>query len=241
MEKKFKAVLIDDEQHCIDNLLNHITDIGNIEVVKCFNNPKEAISFLSDNKVDFVITDIEMPGVSGIEFLEQFGNKMKFVVSSAFPQYAVEGFNHNIVDYLLKPVTFARFAKCVDKIKESFIEKHTVETGSNTNEFMFVKTEAKGVRQKIDYNKITLIEGKTNYIGIRTTENKSGTLVLMNLKDIIEQLPTGKFMRVHSSFIVPVNNITKIEGNCLLLHHVDEKIPIGISYKQMVQDRLKIY
>ncbi len=237
--KQLTTIVIDDEQHYIDLLILHISKTNTLHVLNTFVNPTLAAAYLEANKVDVVITDIEMPALSGIDLLIKYGHKSKFIVSSAYPQYAVDGYDFDIIDYLLKPVSYIRFTKAVAKITETFQEK-LLPQPIESNAFMFVKTEAKGIRQKINYTDITLIEGKTNYIGIRTQEYEVPKLVLMNMKDIILQLPQADFIRVHSSFIIPLKNVIKIGGNLITLKYVDTKIPIGISYREVVYKAFNI-
>ncbi len=240
MTKKITCIIIDDEQHCIDLLEAHILKSPELDLVSTFTSATEAIRYLTTHKVDVAFTDIEMPDVTGIDILKAFYGKMHFVVCSAYPQYAIEGFNYEVIDYILKPLSFARFAKTLGRIIEEFTPKYTPEPGNSQDDFIFIKTEVKGTRLKINFEDITLVEGHNNYIGIRTSKYPKGVLALMNMKDMAVILPQQSFIRVHTSFIVPVKLVEKFEGSTLLLKGIEDRIPIGGTYKKEVLERFKL-
>jgi two-component system, LytTR family, response regulator len=240
MTKKITCIIIDDEQHCIDLLEKHVFKSEELELVKTFTDATEAIAYLSSHKIDLAFTDIEMPDVTGIDILKNFYGKMHFVVCSAYPQYAIEGFNYEVIDYILKPLSFVRFTKTLSRIMDEFAPKHIHEPGNSQDDFIFVKTEVKGTRLKINFEDITLVEGRNNYIGIRTKDYPKGVLALMNMKDMVTILPQQTFLRVHTSFIVPVKLVEKFEGGSLLLKGIAEKIPIGGVYRKEVLERFKL-
>jgi two-component system, LytTR family, response regulator len=230
------CILIDDEQHCIDWLQSLIEKTKVLEVKATFINPTEALVYLNKNMVDVVFTDIQMPELSGIDLLQAFYTKTHFVVSSAFPQFAIEGFNYDVLDYLLKPVTLVRFTKTLQKITETFAPKQLAKDPVIENDYFFVKTEAKGNQIKINFAQITLIENKGNYVGIHL--GKDLVMSLQNMKDIIKLLPSHLFMRIHNTYIIPIKAIQQIEGNCLHIIGVDFNVPIGITYKDAVAKQL---
>jgi two-component system, LytTR family, response regulator len=230
------CIIIDDEQHCIDWLQSLIEKSKLLEIKATFINPTEALFYLNTNPVDVVFTDIQMPELSGIDLLQALHTKMHFVVSSAFPQFAIEGFTYDVLDYLLKPVTLVRFSKTLQKITECFASKQLIKETTVPNDYIFVKTEAKGKLTKINFADITLIENKANYVGIHI--GKTCILSLQNMKDIIKLLPANQFMRIHNSFIAPIKGIHQIEGNCLHIIGVDFNVPIGVTYKEVVTKQL---
>jgi DNA-binding LytR/AlgR family response regulator len=234
----YTCIIIDDEQHCIDWMENLIKQNNILQIQESFLDPEKAMIYLAGNKVDVVFTDIQMPEISGIDILKSYHGKMEFIVSSAYPQYAIEGFNYDVLDYLLKPVSLLRFTKTIKKITEVLLKKRESIYNIETSGYFFVKTEMKGKQVKINFEDITLIEGRLNYIAIYT--GKSHILSLQNLKNIIEILPKGKFIRVHASYIIPIKSIKQIEGSHLKLIDVDFTIPIGVTYKDKVVTDLGI-
>jgi two-component system, LytTR family, response regulator len=234
MQPMITCILIDDEAHCLDWLKTLIAPTQLLDIKAVFTSPVEAMAYLTNNKIDLVFTDIQMPELSGIDLLKAFHHKTQFVVSSAFPQYAVEGFTYNVLDYLLKPIIISRFTATLSKIADFFKEDKDNELYESG--FFFVKTEAKGKQVKVAFNSITLIENRANYVAIHM--GKSCTLSLQNMKDIIKILPQKHFIRVHNSFIVPVKSVNQIIGNSLNIASVDFDVPIGITYKETVIKQL---
>ncbi len=232
------CIIIDDEQHCIDWLQSLIEKTSVMQINATYIDPTDALHYLSSNPVDVVFTDIQMPEVSGIDLLRTFHTKMQFVVSSAFPQYAVEGFTYDVLDYLLKPITPVRFAKTIQKINEHFKPKKEIEDTIYQDGHFFIKTETKGKQIKINFKEITLIENKANYVAIHL--GKTCHLSLQNMKDIIKILPQQYFIRTHNSYIIPLKTVMQIEGNSLKMREVDFNVPIGITYKEVVAKRLSL-
>ncbi len=228
------CILIDDEEHCLDWLKSLIAQTDLLTIKASFTSPVEALAYLASNKIDLVFTDIQMPELSGIDILKAFHHKTQFVVSSAFPQYAVDGFTYNVLDYLLKPIIISRFTTTLNKITDFF--KPDKDNELYESGFFFVKTETKGKQVKIAFNSITLIENRANYVAIYM--GKSCVLSLQNMKDIIKILPQKSFIRVHNSFIVPIKSVNQIVGNSLNIAAVDFDVPIGITYKDTVVKQL---
>lgn len=227
------CILIDDEQHAIDLLEIHFKKIDYVNVIKTFNNPLHALSFLEDNTVDLIFLDIEMPEISGIEFIKLLKKKTDIIITSAFKQYAIEGFENEVLDYLLKPVALDRLLHSLQRAKA----KKTEKLAYNTEEFIVLKTDSKNKLLKVDLSDIIYVEGLKNYIAVFTEQQKIVTL--LNMKSIEESLPNDKFIRTHKSYIVSINKVKSVDGSQIFLKGTDEIIPISDSYKTMFFEILR--
>ncbi|MGJ8550161.1 LytR/AlgR family response regulator transcription factor [Winogradskyella wichelsiae] len=241
-----KCIIIDDEPLAIDVIESYCQALGAVDVIETFTNAIEALDFINTNAIDLVFSDIEMPNISGIELIRSLEGKVPyFIFTTAYPEYALEGFDLNAVDYLVKPIPFPRFIKAVNRVKEMLKLSH-VNTSFNLSsaggdapvhedDFIFVKSEYENV--KIDIKKIKLIQGLKDYLKIEIEDSKA-ILTLMSFKEIQSKLPENIFIRVHRSYIINVNKITSVQKNRVIIKN--ERIPIGESYKSMVYSRLNI-
>jgi two-component system, LytTR family, response regulator len=227
-----KCIIVDDEPHAIELIGSHINKISSLELLYSSTDPVEAFQFIQKNAVDLVFLDIHMPELDGLQFLKLLSGKSKVVLTTAYPEHALEGYEHDIIDYLLKPILFDRFLKAVTKAanviegaNKYVSEKITAD--AKNDEFIFVKTETRGRLLKIQLNEITFIEGLGNYVTIHTDTTK--TLCLITFKELETKLPPDSFIRIHKSFIVSVSKISMLEGNQVYLGK--QAIPIGDSYK----------
>lgn len=241
-----KCIIIDDEPLAIDIIESYCQALTKVEVIKTFTNAIEALDFINNNPIDLVFSDIEMPNISGIELIKSLeGKQPHFIFTTAYPEYALEGFDLNAIDYLVKPIPFPRFLKAVNRVKEmirlssvntSFnVSSATGESSPHEDEFIFVKSEYENL--KIDIKKIKHIQGLKDYLKIHSEDSKP-ILTLMSFKEMQAKLPENTFVRVHRSFVVNVNKISSIQKNRIIIK--DERIPIGESYKSMVYSRLNI-
>ncbi len=232
-----RCLIVDDEQHAIDIIAHYIGQTNYLELVSTTTNPVEALQTVITQHIDLVFLDIQMPELSGIDFIKAINGKAKVILTTAYSEFAIEGFELDVVDYLLKPVRFPRFLNAVQKAVKAISEKTAEPETSNDDNYIFVKTESKGKLLKINLDDIEYIEGMKNYVAIFRGGQK--TLVYTNLKDLILHLPVKRFIRVHKSFIIPVNRITGIEGNRILLKNVSAEILIGESYKEELMEMIK--
>ena len=239
-----KCIIIDDEPLAIGVLKSYCEDLGEIHVVGCFTNPFEATTLLSQEKIDLVFLDIEMPQINGIDFIKSIDHKPHFVFTTAYPQYAIQGFDLNAADYLVKPIPFVRFIKAINRVKKLMEFNSLSSRGSenvspssgnsgNTNKFLFVKSEYESV--KINMEDIKYIQGLKDYLKIHTQHPKP-ILTLMSFKEIQTKLPMEQFMRVHKSFVVNISKIKSIQRSKIVID--DVRIPIGESFKESFLDRL---
>ncbi|MBU2938507.1 LytTR family DNA-binding domain-containing protein [Lacinutrix sp. C3R15] len=241
-----KCIIIDDEPLAIDIIESYCKAIGGVDLIATFTNAIEALDFINNNNIDLVFSDIEMPNISGIELIKALEGKVPyFIFTTAYPQYALEGFDLNAADYLVKPIPFPRFIKAVNRVKEmiklnqtnTFVNFSSAggETTVQEDDFIFVKSEYENL--KIDIKEIKYIQGLKDYLKIHSEKSKP-ILTLMSFKEIQSKLPENTFIRVHRSYIVNVNKITSIQKNRIIIK--DERIAIGESYKHLVYSRLKI-
>jgi two-component system, LytTR family, response regulator len=232
-----RCLVVDDEQHAIDIITHYIGQTSYLELVSSTTNPVAALQTVITQNIDLVFLDVQMPELSGIDFVKAINGKAKVILTTAYSEFAIEGFDLDVVDYLLKPIRFARFLTAVQKAVKDVAEK-TPDTESTADEdYIFVKTESKGKLLKINLADIEYIEGMKNYVAIYRGGQK--TLVYTNLKDLVNHLPARQFIRVHKSFIIPINRITGIEGNQILLKNVTAEILIGENYKADLMEIIK--
>ncbi|MCW3467061.1 LytR/AlgR family response regulator transcription factor [Chitinophaga nivalis] len=217
------CMIVDDEPLAREGLQLLIQDAGILRLAAVCSNVMEASQVLGQQKIDLMFLDIEMPKIRGIDFLRGLTIKPLVVITTAYPNFALEGFELNVLDYLVKPITPERFLRAVNRAREWLQSKE--ETQPAATEFFFIKC-SHGY-EKITYQDILFIEGSQNYVTIYTRHQKFLTLTTM--KSIEEQLPAGKFLRIQKSFIVAVDKIQSFSGNEITID--THKIPVSRNYK----------
>ncbi|WP_277013629.1 LytR/AlgR family response regulator transcription factor [Flavobacterium lindanitolerans] len=239
--RTIRCAILDDEPMAVALLSKYVEKISSFELVKATTNPFEILELIAQTTIDVLFIDIQMPELTGIQMMEMLGNKTKFVITSAYSEYALKGYEHNVVDYLLKPISFDRFYKCIQKIESLAQEKPapTVEivpkTEEKPDEFLFIKTDGKLV--KINLNDLLLVEGLKDYLYLHLKNEK--LIVLDTLKDFEAKLPASDFMRVHKSYIIRLDQIETIERNRVFIQK--NIVPIGETYKIKFQDWVKSF
>lgn len=228
-----RCIVVDDKPLAIDVLTHYINKIPSLTLTFSTVNPLEALNKVIEGEVDLVFLDIQMPELTGLQFMKIVKGKCLVVLTTAYAEYALEGFDNDAVDYLLKPVSFDRFYKAVEKaqlILNGMAENAKPTAGVLTKEkevnHIFVKTEYKLVR--IDVSAILYVEGLQNYVMIYTATEKITSLQTM--KKTEEQLPADQFVRIHKSFIVAINKINSIERNRISIG--DKTIALGEVYRE---------
>lgn len=229
---KTKCVIIDDEPLAIELIESHVAQLSHLEVVGTFKNAVSAFEFIKTNHVDLLFLDIQMPVLSGIDFLRSSNLSLKVIFTTAYREYALEGYELNVVDYLLKPITFERFFRAVDKYFELSSTKATAQLAEAVRipdkDFLYVKENRKNV--KISFDDILYIESLKDYIKAVTSEKT--IIVKDKISDFENRLPEEHFLRVHRSFIVNTRKITAFTNNDIEINAIE--IPIGGIYKQHV-------
>jgi DNA-binding LytR/AlgR family response regulator len=225
-------VIIDDEPLPVELLSAYAARIPELNVLARFNDSVLAADFIRNNVVDLLFLDIQMPHLNGIELLKSLPVKPMVIFTTAFPEFAVDGFELNAVDYLLKPFDFERFRKAVEKASE-FNAYNLQPKGMPKEAFIFVKSEYKAV--KINLSDILYIEGMDSYVKIYA--GGKPVLSLMSMKAMLEMLPAEDFLRVHRSFIIPISKVNSIRNKVIKVG--DKEIPIGGTYEEKVESILK--
>ncbi len=227
-----KTIIVDDEPLALDVLETHIEKIPELYLVKRCNNALEANEALLNEDVDLMFLDIQMPQLTGIEFLKSLTKPPLVIFTTAFPNYAIEGFELDALDYLLKPISLERFMKAVNKAIDQ-IDLQRKDAGANGSEgedFIFVKADKKLIRVK--YADIIYIEGLKDYVIIRLEVGKR-VITLQTMKSLEEKLPSKLFKRIHRSYIVGIEKIEAVIGNMVEITEKGQKkhLPIGKNYR----------
>jgi len=228
------CIIIDDEQHAIDLLKSYIEKVSFLELRGTYNNPLNAITATD---VDIIFIDMHMPQLSGMDFIKLMKGKARIIITSAFKEYALESFEYEVLDYLLKPISFDRFLKAVQKAMNQLTFAEEDNQTKQTKNYIVVKTDAKNKLQKIELDEIVYIEGMKNYVTIHKDQQQ--IMTLLNMKDLDNDLPKDQFIRVHKSYIISIDKIKIIEGNQIFLKNVKESIPLSETYRQAFFDLLK--
>ncbi len=231
------CIIVDDEEDAIDILIHYVKQIPHLSLVASFTNPIEALQLSSEQKIDLVFLDIQMPELSGIDFIKIIHAKSKVILTTAYSEFALEGFELYVVDYLLKPIRLPRFLAAVEKAVEQVTSVYGIHHDVSESEYIFVKTDSKGKLLKINLADIDYIESMRNYMAIYYSGQK--TMVYTSMKELEERLPKRQFIRVHKSFIIPISKITGIEGNIVRLKNVCTEIQIGENYKAELMEIIK--
>lgn len=235
------CIIIDDEPLARKGLKEYIQDVEFLQLVGEFDNPLKAADTMMREKVDLIFLDIQMPKMTGMEFMKTLAHPPMVIFTTAYPQYAVEGFELNAIDYLLKPFSFERFWKAVLKVrtaKESGDKTAVPATAAAAEpDYFFVKSDSKLV--KIFYDEILYIEALQNYVAVHTVSKKY--ITYLTFRSIEEHLPASRFIRTHKSYIVNVSKVESIEGNDIKIgqHHIPiSRTERDAVLQQLLQNRL---
>lgn len=229
-----KCMLVDDEPLAMEVIASYLGKISGFEIVAKCRNALEAFEILQQQTIDLIFLDINMPQLSGIEFVKTLKDPPKIIFTTAYRDYAIEGYELNAVDYLLKPVSFGRFMKAINKVQRKTEENITTETvmNMNTESFLYVKMDKKVL--KVYLEDIIYIESQKDYVKIATTEKE--IITKQKISYLEERLPNGQFVRIHRSYLVAINKITAFSSTNIEISEIE--LPIGRSYKQFVIDAL---
>ncbi|WP_272151196.1 LytR/AlgR family response regulator transcription factor [Tenacibaculum aiptasiae] len=231
MSKKTTCVIVDDEPIAREIIASFVNKVPNLELLTSCNNATEAIQVMQKNKVDLFFLDINMPEITGLSLAKIIGQKSKVIFTTAYRDYAVDGFNLNVVDYLLKPIAFERFFEAVQKVTKS---NNTVTTKGESPQkgFMFIRSDRKMV--KINFNEIEYIESLGDYVKVFLNQTIIVTRETMN--NIENKLPQNNFIRIHRSYIVSFNKISSYTNEFIEINK--KALPISRSYKESTLQKL---
>jgi DNA-binding LytR/AlgR family response regulator len=229
------TITIDDEPLALKLVTEYVLKTPFLDLAGSFENPLDAVSFLANNPVDLILVDIQMPELTGIEFIRTLEAAPKIIFTTAYEKYALEGYKLNVVDYLLKPFSYEEFLKAVQKARrQAELESIHYPSVEANNQFLFLKSEYK--IRRINFNDILYIEGLKDYIKVYTTGEDKPILSLNSMKSLEQKLPEDKFMRVHRSFIVNLEKIDTIERSRIIFGKT--YIPVSDQYKDKFQEYL---
>jgi DNA-binding LytR/AlgR family response regulator len=231
-----QTLIVDDEPLALDVLETYIEKIPELNLVKRCNNALEALEVLKSQPIDLMFLDIQMPQITGIEFLKTLADPPLVIFTTAYPNYALEGFELDALDYLLKPISFDRFLKAVNRATDQLNLQKASQSGNEPegDEYFFVKADKKLV--KVNYDEILYIEGLKDYVIIRLEQSR--VITLQTMKSLEDKLPQNKFRRIHRSFIVNIDKIHAVIGNMVeVLEKGQAKhLPIGKNYRDELQE-----
>ncbi|AWM14105.1 DNA-binding response regulator [Flavobacterium sediminis] len=231
MGKYYNCLIVDDEVSAREIIASYLSKIGNFKVCGICENAIEAFTVINNETVDLIFLDINMPDISGLSFARSINKNIKIIFTTAYREYAIDGFDLQAVDYLLKPISFERFIKATNKfLGENSIPESTPEKEIETdkNDFLFVRSDRKMI--KVDFNEILIIESLSDYIKIIT--QKKTIITRETISNIEAKLPQESFLRVHRSFIISIDKIDSFTNECIEINKT--AIPISRSYKKNV-------
>ncbi len=231
---KIKCLIIDDEPLAINVIKNYIEQIEDLELVNSFSNSIEGLNFLKNNSVDVIFLDINMPVLDGINFIKSLENPPLLIITSAYDEFAIETYELDVLDYLVKPIEFPRLMKAVNKINKRLdTTQKTPQENSKDHPFIFVKIDKKKMK-KIFLDEILVIESLKDYLKINTTSGKY--IIHSTLSDFTSLLPERDFIRIHRSYTVAIDKIDAVEGNSIEIEGL--RYVIGRSYIDEVKQRI---
>ncbi len=236
---KINCIAIDDEPLALEKIREYIKRIGYLNLLASFDNALDAIDYMKNNPVDLIFLDIQMDELSGIQMLESMNEKPKVVLTTAYDEYALKGYELDVCDYLLKPISFQRFLQACEKVYDQIFPQpqpdiSVPEPGSTeaSKGYFFVKNG--NITQKINFGDILFVEGMKDYLRIWTTKEK--VMTLLSFKKLEEALPPGNFMRIHKSYLVALDKIDSIDRSHVKIGN--ESLPVGDSYRREFLERI---
>ncbi len=224
-----KCIIIEDERLAQDVIISHLQRAGRFNLLGTCRTAPEATELLSKTVVDLIFLDIQLPGMTGLSFLRSLANPPLVVFTTAYPEYALESYEFNVIDYLLKPISFERFSRTIDKIMDGKIFQTTgTETKAFNRDHIFIRSNGRFFR--VSFADIIYIEGMKDYLKIHTAEHV--IITHQTMVDMEQVLPAGSFVRIHKSYIIAFSRIKSVFGNSADMGKV--QLPIGLYYKERV-------
>jgi two-component system LytT family response regulator len=229
---KLRCIAIDDEPLALELLEDNIRQVPYLELVAGFSKPMDAMEFLQQHEADLVFIDIQMPGITGLQFIQSLPQKPMYILVTAYEKFALEGYNLNVVDYLLKPVSMDRFVKACNKAMDLFklkVAGSRLQVASE-QKYIFVNADYKLI--KVEFADIVWIEALKDYLKIHLHNTKNPLVTRMSMKSIEEQLPESQFIRIHKSYIISKSAITAVKKTSVFIG--DLELPVGELYRDQV-------
>lgn len=231
---KYQALIVDDEELARQLIASYLDRIPTIEIAGSCKNAVEALAILNRQQIDLLFLDVQMPGLTGLEMIRTLVQQPVIILTTAYSEYALEGFELDVTDYLLKPFSFERFSRAINKAMVNLNNRSLPEQKADTEipDYLLVRADHK--IHRVPYESIRYIKSMQEYVAYYLASGR--LLALGSLKQLEEVLPPRQFIRVHKSYIVAINKVRSLEGN--LLHLEDQKIPVGASYRDRVMSLL---
>ncbi|WP_223652051.1 LytR/AlgR family response regulator transcription factor [Hymenobacter psoromatis] len=232
-----RCIAVDDEAFATRLLASYIQKLPGLALAGTTTNPLEALQWVQEGRADLVFLDIQMPELTGLQFLKICGHRCKVILTTAYPEYALEGYEHDVVDYLLKPIAFDRFVRAVQKAQALLPAAAPPALpppaapgapAAPTPDYLFVKGDSKNKYLKLNYADILYIQGLKNYVSIHTAGQR--IITYLTLRELAAQLPQPPFVRVHKSFIISLDHLRLVDGHTL--HVGQEEILVGDTYRE---------
>ena len=227
-----RCIAVDDEPLALELLEDNISQVPYLQLVATCSNAMEAMKVLEKEPIDLLFLDIQMPGLTGLQFIQSMREKPMIILITAYEKYALEGFNLDVTDYLVKPVSLDRFVKACNKAKELYELKQrskNKETGEKPD-YLFVNVDYSLV--KVNFSDIKFVEGLKDYIKIHLKNSARAIITRMPMKSIEEELPANKFLRIHKSYIVSKDHVTAIRKNSVFIDEME--LPVGENFREAV-------
>ncbi|CAA9200240.1 LytR/AlgR family response regulator transcription factor [Flavobacterium collinsii] len=229
---KLKCIIVDDEPPATRILENYIGKVSFLEKTAVFNDALKALEFLNTHSVDVIFLDIQMPQLTGLQLSRIISREIKVIFTTAYPDFALEGFELNAVDYLLKPIAFERFYQAVSKLNGD--SKTEVISNNNSTDFIFIKTDGKNKFIKLFLDEILYVESLQNYVCIHTLNQQ--IITHSSLKNVIESLPERNFVQIHKSYVVALKQIESTDSFSVFVN--GKELPIGATFKDAFFERI---
>ncbi|RSK47600.1 LytR/AlgR family response regulator transcription factor [Hymenobacter rigui] len=233
MMEPIQCLIVDDKPLAIDILTDYVAKVPSLRLAGSSENPVEALHWVGERRVDLVFLDIQMPQLTGLQFMQALDRRAQVILTTAYADYALSGFEHDVVDYLLKPIPFERFHQAVQKAQRRLRPV----VAQTARPYLFVKTEHR--MQRVDLDEVLYLEGLQNYVIIHTTTEK--IIARQTLTSLEANLPAAAFARVHKSFIVPLAHVHTVERSRIFIQVVGgapQVIPVGDAYRTAFYERL---
>lgn len=230
MKRKYNVLIVDDEFLARKLLTEYVSKIDYLQLIDTCHDATKAMEVLNNKHIDILLLDIQMPDISGVEMLKLINNKPAVILTTAYSEYAVDAFSLGVVDYLLKPLDYARFLQAINKAVNT--TNNSVENSDTSNNYMMIKADYK--LYKVNYDDLLFIEGQHEYVTFHTKTKR--ITALYSLKNLEDTLPKDKFVRTHKSFIVSIKDIEDIDKANVTV--AGNKIPVGASFRDALIERL---
>ncbi len=231
-----RCLALDDELYAAEILAGYIRKVPFLSLVGVTTDSVHALTLINAGEVDLLLLDIQMPDINGVQLARLINHKCRVIFTTAYPEYALEGYEHDVVDYLLKPVSFDRFLRAVQKVQgPAPVTQPAVPVQPEEKEYFFIKGETRNKFIKVAFDDILFVEGLKNYVSVQLSGHRHVTY--LTLKEVETQLPAGRFLRVHKSFIVSLDKITMVDGNTIYIG--SDRVPLGDSYRDQFYSRIR--